>query len=71
MFRSNTVSSSERWRRSGNTCFLAEDAHAVQERLAGRGVLVWGEYGRVRVSGHLHNSSGDVEALLAALGRAG
>lgn len=64
------ISPSERWRRSGNTCFLAGDARGVQDRLGERGVLVWGEYGRVRVSGHLYNGSDDVRALLGALGPA-
>ena len=53
--------------RSGNTCFLAEDAKGVQDRLAARGVLCWGEYGRVRISGHLYNGSADVDRLLKAL----
>jgi selenocysteine lyase/cysteine desulfurase len=53
--------------RSGNTCFLAEDAKGVQDRLSDRGVLCWGEYGRVRVSTHLYNGSKDVDRLLKAL----
>ena len=57
--------------RSGNTCFLADDAREVQQRLAQQNVLVWGEYGRVRVSGHLFNDSEDVERLLQALSRNG
>lgn len=61
------ISPLRRAARSGNTCFLADDAKGVQQRLAGRGVLVWGEFGRVRVSGHLYNGSEDVERFLAAL----
>ena len=53
--------------RSGNTCFLADDAKGMQNRLAERRVLCWGEYGRVRISTHLYNGSGDVERLLEAL----
>jgi selenocysteine lyase/cysteine desulfurase len=53
--------------RSGNTCFLADDAKGVQDRLADRNVLCWGEYGRVRVSTHLYNGSEDVERFLKAL----
>jgi len=52
---------------SGNTCFLADDAKGVQEALEREGVLVWGEHGRVRVSGHLYNGAADVERLLQAL----
>ena len=55
--------------RSGNTCFLAEKAKEVELYLARNKVLVWGEYGRVRVSGHLYNSSQDLERLLAVLKR--
>ena len=61
------ISPLERERRSGNTCFAADDAHGLCEALAERGVLVWGEYGRVRVSGHLYNNSTDVERFLAIL----
>lgn len=61
------ISPMERHRRSGNTCFLAADAKGVEEQLQRRGVLVWGEYGRVRVSGHLYNGTEDVERLLESL----
>jgi selenocysteine lyase/cysteine desulfurase len=61
------ISPRERQRRSGNTCFLADDARGAALCLAERGVLTWGEYGRVRVSGHLYNGSRDVERLLEAL----
>ncbi|MCC7262929.1 MAG: aminotransferase class V-fold PLP-dependent enzyme [Candidatus Latescibacteria bacterium] len=61
------ISPSRRASRSGNTCFLAEDAKGLQQALAKHQVLVWGEFGRVRVSGHLYNSSGDVERLLDVL----
>ena len=62
------ISPSARPQRSGNTCFAAAAAHRLCEALADRGVLVWGEYGRVRVSGHLYNNSEDVERFLAVLG---
>lgn len=62
------ISPSARPQRSGNTCFADADAHRLCEALADRGVLVWGEYGRVRVSGHLYNNSEDVERFLAVLG---
>ena len=61
------ISPAARRHRSGNTCFAAADAHGLCEALAERGVLVWGDYGRVRVSGHLYNDGADVERLLAAL----
>lgn len=65
------ISPSARPQRSGNTCFADDDAHRLSEALADLGVLVWGEYGRVRVSGHLYNNSGDVERFLAVLGELG
>ncbi len=61
------VAPAERARRSGNTCCLAADARGVQDGLAEGGVLTWGEYGRVRISGHLYNGSEDVERLMGAL----
>ena len=53
--------------RSGNTCFLSDEAGSIHDHLRSRGILVWGELGRVRISGHLYNSSRDVDRLLAAL----
>jgi selenocysteine lyase/cysteine desulfurase len=61
------ISPGERAERSGNTCFEAKDAEEVTRKLAGAGVLVWGEFGRVRVSTHVHNGSEDVERLMKAL----
>ena len=61
------ISPSERAARSGNTCFLDDDSEGLTERLAGHNVLVWGQYGRVRVSGHLYNSSVDVDRFLEVL----
>ena len=61
------ISPRHRQARSGNTCFLAVDAKGVQHALQERGVLVWGEYGRVRVSGHLYNGSDDVGCLMGAM----
>jgi len=61
------ISPSERSRRSGNTCFLAADAESVTRELEAQGILVWGEHGRVRVSGHLYNGSVDAARLFAAL----
>lgn len=53
--------------RAGNTCFVEPAAEALVERLAARGVLVWGSEGRVRVSGHVYNSADDVQRFLRAL----
>ena len=61
------ISPQVRLARSGNTCFLVEDAHAMQLRLAEMGILSWGEFGRMRISTHLYNGSADVACLLAAL----
>lgn len=62
------ISPDRRSARSGNTCFRHPDAARATGWLAERGVLVWGEYGRVRVSGHLYNGSGDVERFLEIIG---
>ena len=53
--------------RSGNTCFLDTHAEATRKSLEVNRVLVWGELGRVRISGHLYNGSDDVERLLDSL----
>ncbi len=63
------ISPQTRSARSGNTCFLVEDAPAMQGRLAEMGVLCWGEFGRMRISTHLYNGSADVARLLAALSK--
>ncbi len=61
------ITPKERAARSGNTCFLTGEAKNIHKRLRRQGVLVWGELGRVRISGHLYNSSRDVDRFLAAL----
>ena len=53
--------------RSGNICFLDTHAEATRKSLEENRVLVWGELGRVRISGHLYNGSDDVERLLDSL----
>ena len=53
--------------RSGNTCFQLSNAKEMQNQLAERGILCWGEYGRVRISTHLYNGSNDVRRFLDVL----
>jgi cysteine desulfurase/selenocysteine lyase len=55
--------------RAGNVCFLDPDGGGLADRLAERGVLVWGSEGRVRVSAHLYDDMGDVERFFAELDR--
>lgn len=65
------ITPSEYGARSGNTSFLATDAGEVQHRLARQQVLVWGESGRVRVSGHLYNGGDDVDRFVEAMKKIG
>lgn len=56
--------------RAGNVCFLTPNVQRLMDRLADRGILIWGAFGgvdRVRVSTHLYNDSDDVERFLDAL----
>jgi selenocysteine lyase/cysteine desulfurase len=53
--------------RGPNICFAWPDPAGLTAQLAARGVLVWGDTGRVRVSFHAYNDQADVERLLAAL----
>ncbi len=56
--------------RAGNTCFMVDNVEALRSSLGDKGVLVWGAYGnfgRLRVSTHVHNDSADVERLLEAM----
>jgi selenocysteine lyase/cysteine desulfurase len=53
--------------RAGNVCFLDPDAKGLADRLAQRGVLVWGGEGRVRVSTHVYNDRADVRRCLEAM----
>ena len=61
------ISPTVRASRSGNTCFLDAHSEVTRRSLEANRVLVWGELGRVRISGHLYNSSDDVERLLESL----
>jgi cysteine desulfurase / selenocysteine lyase len=53
--------------RAGNVCFLDPDAKGLADRLARRGVLVWGGEGRIRVSTHVYNDRADVRRFLEAM----
>lgn len=53
--------------RAGNVCFLEPDAKGLADRLAQRGVLVWGGEGRIRVSTHVYNDRADVRRFLEAV----
>jgi selenocysteine lyase/cysteine desulfurase len=57
----------DRARRGPNICFAWSDPSQLVAQLAERGVLVWGDAGRVRVSFHAYNDEQDVMRLLAAL----
>jgi selenocysteine lyase/cysteine desulfurase len=61
------ISPGTRDARSGNTCFAHEEARDLVNRLRKHKVYCWGEFGRVRVSTHLYNSSADVARLLDTL----
>ncbi|HUG14997.1 MAG TPA: aminotransferase class V-fold PLP-dependent enzyme [Thermomicrobiales bacterium] len=53
--------------RGPNVCFLWPDPAQLTAQMAERGVLIWGDNGRVRVSFHAYNDEADVERFLAAL----
>ncbi|HEX5417983.1 MAG TPA: aminotransferase class V-fold PLP-dependent enzyme [Chloroflexota bacterium] len=53
--------------RAGNVCFASAEPTELVDRLAARGVLVWGSEGRVRVSAHIYNGSPDVDRFFKAL----
>ncbi len=61
------ISPNARKARSGNTSFACSDGRDMANRLEERDIFCWGDFGRVRVSTHLYNSSDDVTRLLDAL----
>jgi selenocysteine lyase/cysteine desulfurase len=52
---------------AGNVCFRCGDPEAVMQRAAEDGILVWADYGRIRLSVHLFTTIEDVETLLDRL----
>jgi selenocysteine lyase/cysteine desulfurase len=61
------MSPTKRDARSGNTTFRIENAEQVVADLKKKDILLWGEFGRIRVSTHVHNGTEDVDRLLEAL----
>jgi selenocysteine lyase/cysteine desulfurase len=55
--------------RAANMCFAAENSEALEALLRREGVLSWSGDGRIRLSVHAYNDSGDVDRALAALER--
>ena len=61
------MSPTEREARSGNTTFRIENAEEVVASMKKKDILLWGEFGRVRVSTHVHNGTKDLDRLFEAL----
>ena len=61
------MSPEKRESRSGNTTFRIENAEQVVADLAKKDILLWGEFGRIRVSTHAHNGTEDLDRLFDAL----
>lgn len=61
------MSPAEREAMSGNTTFRVPNAEAVVAELKKQDILLWGEFGRIRVSTHAHNGTTDLDRLFAAL----
>lgn len=59
-------------RRAGNVCFMTGNVDVLRRELESCGVLVWGAYGdfgRIRLSAHVHNDTADVQRLTDALAK--
>lgn len=54
-------------RRAANAAFATADPAGLRDVLRDRGILVWGDNGRVRASCHVFTTSEDVDAMLQAL----
>ncbi|MCG8328696.1 MAG: aminotransferase class V-fold PLP-dependent enzyme [Chitinophagales bacterium] len=52
--------------RSGNTSIAIDNSEQLHDQLAAKGVHIWGEQGRLRVTTHVYNSSEDVYRFLDA-----
>ena len=63
----DVLTPSDEAERAGIVSWADEAAPHTAERLQARGVLVTGNYGRVRASVHIYNSKTEVDALVDAL----
>lgn len=63
----NVMTPQDPSRRAANAAFAAEDPAALRDTLRDRGILVWGDNGRVRASCHVFTTDEDVDAMLGAL----
>lgn len=54
---------------AGNVCFVCADPEVVMRRAAEEGILVWADYGRVRLSVHLFTTERDVDTFLQRMPR--
>ena len=63
----DVLTPSDEAERAGIVSWADEAASHTAERLQARGVLVTGNYGRVRASVHIYNSKTEVDALVDAL----
>ncbi len=61
------MSADDRESRSGNTTFRIENAEDVVAEMKKKHILLWGEFGRIRVSTHAHNGTEDLDRLFDAL----
>ena len=53
--------------RAGIVAWTDDDAPRTATELAAAGVLVTGNWGRIRAAGHLYNSEADIARLLEVL----
>jgi selenocysteine lyase/cysteine desulfurase len=53
--------------RAGNICFATSRYVALEAHLRARGILTWGDDGRLRISVHAYNDTSDIERVLKEL----